>query len=221
MILAEIDHIYKILGAEFTLPLSGDPKRTKEIILMRATILFACKGYDGVSIKDLANEIGIKPASLYNHFESKRALWEAVVEQAKNLYLLYFQMLDKQLQTMETLDDYFNAIFDEPKKMTNMFPCFAFSLIRSHRFSDELAGKVSLDIFYTYSIDFICGWYSKLVERGLVRRYDVRAVSMMTMSALLDAIDFQTLKLMGRTPPCEPTEWAARMEELFRRLTSA
>jgi AcrR family transcriptional regulator len=39
--------------------------------------MFASRGYDGTSMRDIAESVGIKGASMYNHFVSKEAiLWD-------------------------------------------------------------------------------------------------------------------------------------------------
>lgn len=43
---------------------------TKEKITEEALTLFAEKGYKGTSVKNIADAVGIKDASLYNHFKS-------------------------------------------------------------------------------------------------------------------------------------------------------
>jgi len=53
---------------------------TREAILDAAEVLFAERGVDGVAVRDLARELGLTPSSLYNHFPSKQALYEAVLE---------------------------------------------------------------------------------------------------------------------------------------------
>ena len=53
---------------------------TRELILDTAERLFSARGVDGVAVRDLAREMGITAASLYNHFPSKQALYDAVVE---------------------------------------------------------------------------------------------------------------------------------------------
>lgn len=60
-------------GAEAVLP-------TREIILDTAERLFAARGVNGVALRDLAREMGLTAPSLYNHFASKQALYEAVLE---------------------------------------------------------------------------------------------------------------------------------------------
>ena len=48
-------------------------------ILAVAKILFADKGYNGVSVDEIAKRLGVSPAVLYRHFPSKEALYEAVL----------------------------------------------------------------------------------------------------------------------------------------------
>ena len=55
-------------------------KSTAEKILDAAEDLFAEKGYDATSLGDVADVVGIRSPSLYNHFRNKEALYSAVVE---------------------------------------------------------------------------------------------------------------------------------------------
>ncbi|MEG0459963.1 TetR/AcrR family transcriptional regulator [Gordonibacter sp.] len=57
-------------------------ENTKERILEEAFALFAERGYHAVSMRDIAAAVGIKDASLYNHFPGKQALFEAILEGA-------------------------------------------------------------------------------------------------------------------------------------------
>jgi TetR/AcrR family transcriptional regulator len=62
-------------------PSSADrPKRRKEEILDVATSLFAERGYDGASMNDVAERVGMRKASLFYHFATKDALYEAVLD---------------------------------------------------------------------------------------------------------------------------------------------
>lgn len=51
---------------------------TRERALAAALELFGHKGYDGVSMNDIAEAVGIRAPSLYKHFPSKEALFAAV-----------------------------------------------------------------------------------------------------------------------------------------------
>lgn len=49
-------------------------QNTKEIILQKAVHVFALSGYEGFSIRTLAEKIPITPSVIYHHFEDKDAL---------------------------------------------------------------------------------------------------------------------------------------------------
>ena len=53
---------------------------TRDVILDTAEQLFAVRGVDGVALRDLAREMNLTAPSLYNHFPSKQALYDAVLE---------------------------------------------------------------------------------------------------------------------------------------------
>ena len=44
---------------------------TRDRILNEALTLFAENGYDGTSVEEIAEKVGIKAPSLYNHFKGK------------------------------------------------------------------------------------------------------------------------------------------------------
>lgn len=54
-------------------------KRTKEEILKAAGMLFAQRGYFGVSMRDIAYELNLTKAALYYHFKSKDELCRALL----------------------------------------------------------------------------------------------------------------------------------------------
>ena len=40
--------------------------------------LFSEFGYDGVSIRQIASNVGIKESSIYNHYKSKEAILDSI-----------------------------------------------------------------------------------------------------------------------------------------------
>lgn len=53
---------------------------TKEMIMMESLALFSKKGYDGVSMSDIADAVGIKAASIYKHYTGKEEIFGRIVE---------------------------------------------------------------------------------------------------------------------------------------------
>lgn len=60
---------------------------TKSRILDEALTLFSEKGYANVFVNDIAERVGIKAPSLYKHYKSKRAIFDALVEDMNNKFL--------------------------------------------------------------------------------------------------------------------------------------
>ena len=51
----------------------------KDKILNVSIDLFSEYGYDGVSVRQIAGEVGIKESSIYNHFKSKEAILDSIL----------------------------------------------------------------------------------------------------------------------------------------------
>ena len=52
---------------------------TKERILQVALELFAQKGYEAVSVGDIAGALGLTKGALYRHFDSKQAIFDGIL----------------------------------------------------------------------------------------------------------------------------------------------
>lgn len=67
---------------------------TKDRILDVALDLFSERGFDGVSVEEIAKGVGIKAPSLYKHYAGKKAIFDAIIEQSKLEY-------DNQMSSMD------------------------------------------------------------------------------------------------------------------------
>ncbi|ALV52610.1 TetR/AcrR family transcriptional regulator [Streptomyces althioticus] len=57
-----------------------DGPSTRELILREATELFAARGPEGTSLRDIAARVGIDVSSLHHHFPAKEELYDACFE---------------------------------------------------------------------------------------------------------------------------------------------
>lgn len=81
----------------------------KEQILEKATILFHQKGYQGASMRELATQMGMEAASLYNHIANKESLlqdicfgmatvYNAHLDAVENLNIAPLQKVEKMVR---------------------------------------------------------------------------------------------------------------------------
>lgn len=61
-------------------------ENTKENIMYQALTLFSDRGYEGVTMRDIASAVGIKAASLYNHFKSKEDIFNIIIDEMSKRY---------------------------------------------------------------------------------------------------------------------------------------
>ena len=52
---------------------------TREKILMTALQLFAKDGYEAVSVRTIAEELGMTKGALYRHYKNKRDIFDCIV----------------------------------------------------------------------------------------------------------------------------------------------
>ena len=71
---------------------------TKQRILDKALELFSEKGYDSVSVGEIARAVGIKAPSLYNHFPGKQAIFDGIVESTAARYETDTDKIDIHVQ---------------------------------------------------------------------------------------------------------------------------
>ena len=62
-----------------TSPTATEAPRTRERILDAALALFAEKGYDATSMREISEQLGITKAALYYHFDSKADIVRAML----------------------------------------------------------------------------------------------------------------------------------------------
>ena len=74
---------------------------TKQRILEKALELFSAKGYDSVSVDEIAKAVGIRAPSLYNHFPGKQAIFDAIVATTAAQYETDTDKIDIHVQDVK------------------------------------------------------------------------------------------------------------------------
>lgn len=74
---------------------------TRQRILDKALELFSERGYDSVSVGEIAKAVGIKAPSLYNHFPGKQAIFDAIIESTAVRYEEDTDRIDIHVQDVQ------------------------------------------------------------------------------------------------------------------------
>ena len=190
--------VLKVLGQKYPKTEITNESGTKERILLAAASLFAKNGYFGVSVKDIANVVGIKPASLYNHYESKEALWKSVLERIQELYLMFFNRLESVRPHSQNLADVIDNLFFELREATQMFSFYGIALVQSEQFHSGMAADMFHGLLLDYSISFIKKEFDDCVENGDVEPFDTLTLASMIMHSILILVNVRVHEDMGR-----------------------
>jgi AcrR family transcriptional regulator len=93
------------------------PQQRREHLLDTGAALFAEKPYDDVLMEDIAVRAGVSRSLLYHHFSSKRDLYVAIFERARDRFLARV-ILDPQLPLAEqlatALETHIQSFVDHP-----------------------------------------------------------------------------------------------------------
>jgi len=143
---------------------------TRSAILQVAETQFGAKGYSGTHLQSIATEVGVQKTALYYYFESKEALYVAVLEQMLETFDCVFNRTSKRGDvSVETLriaiDDFNDVLAANPN----------FSKIIVRIFIDRIAVEASsLEILISRIINPLLKFYSAGVDAGIFRKQSSR-----------------------------------------------
>ena len=88
------------------------PSTTRDQILVEATRLFVSEGYVGLSMRQLAEQVGVSKAGLYYHFRDKEALFLAILtENLLEIERIINQARSQDAPVQEKIRTIFTGIF--------------------------------------------------------------------------------------------------------------
>ena len=67
----------------------------RQIILEEAAKLFKDKGYGGTSMRDIAGQVGMEAASMYNHIKSKDEILDSICFRISDVYIAHLQDVEQ------------------------------------------------------------------------------------------------------------------------------
>ena len=153
-------------------------KDTRERILAAALEMFSQNGFAGTNIRELSASLGMGKSSLYRHFESKEAIWNALLDEMIAYYDARFgssehlppvpESLEGLVQMTMQMADF--TIHDEKIVMTR-------KLLSIEQYRDERAKALASKHFLTGLTDMFTQLFSAMMDRGLLRRDDANMLA--------------------------------------------
>lgn len=177
---------------------------SREALIEAARNLFSIKGYDGTSVDEIAESIGIKGPTIYKYFKNKQELLNAVIDCAEDEYIKGMEAtgdIPDRIHNGEDLKSYtfaslnFTLNNETAKKMRR--------LVTIEQFRNETLAKQTTRHQLTYLQDLHTAIFKKMMERGEMIQGDAAIFALEYISPITIM-----LQLMEREPD--------RKEEAFQ-----
>jgi AcrR family transcriptional regulator len=120
---------------------------TAERILDAAEDLFAENGYSATSLGDVADRVGIRPPSLYNHFRNKEALYEAVLERLLTAFAAPLEELGRGQVTYERVFQWLETIVRQHHANPNLARLLQHAALSGGPHTNELIDRLFRPMF--------------------------------------------------------------------------
>ena len=184
---------------------------TKERILAAALEMFSQNGYAGTNIRELSASLGLVKSGVYKHFESKEAIWNALLDQMIAYYAENFGSTEHLPPVPESLEELIQmtmqmvnfTVHDEKIIMTR-------KVLTLEQFRDVRARELATKHFLTGLTEMFTRIFSGMMEKGLLRKDDPKMLAF-SYTTPISAL----IHLCDREP--EKAEEAIRQVEAFSR----
>ena len=184
---------------------------TKERILAAALELFSKNGYAGTNIRELSASLGLVKSGIYKHYESKEAIWNALLDEMIAYYGEHFGSAEHLPPVPDSLEELVQmtmqmvnfTVHDERIIMTR-------KLLTLEQYRDERARELATKHFLTELADMFTHVFTGMMDRGLLYRDDPKMLAF-AYTAPISAL----IHLCDREP--EKTEEAMKQVEAFSR----
>ena len=186
---------------------------TKTLIFNTALRLFATGGVENVSMRDIATAVGIKAASIYNHYTNK----EQIVEACYDFFLKYHDStrLNEEQYTVVlqhgTKEDIVNVPNDQFPEGLEELLIYAMTVLFSRMYTDAKAIE-KYTAMVDHSLAFLKKFFEKGIELGRFEQFNVSGVSLLFLSARLLAAQSITIH------PEALRDWGLAQQEMITEL---
>lgn len=144
---------------------------TKNKILNVSIDLFSEFGYDNVSIRQIAKEVGIKESSIYNHYKSKESILETILDYYISEMTKEEIPLSEASQNLDIGFDYFYSagleVYKSKLSEPDMMKITRIFLIESYH-NEKIKEFIRKPIM-EYAVNGWIDLFDLMKEKGLIR----------------------------------------------------
>lgn len=160
---------------------------TKEMILMTALHLFARDGYEAVSVRTIAEELGMTKGALYRHYRNKRDIFDHIVERMFQIDAQRAQDHDVPEQPYEAdpsqyqccdLDSIRNFTLAQLSFWTeDAFASNFRRMLSLERYRNPEMGKLYSDCITEGPVSYMEDIFREMMAKGIVKKADPRQLA--------------------------------------------
>ena len=172
---------------------------TKEKILETALTLFAENGYNGTSMEQIAQDVGIKAPSLYKHFKGKEDILNTLIDTAENRYEENFGS-DKNIGKIPNSIDEF--IHETVKKIRFTMSDPMIRKMRIFLVQEQFRNERLAEITTRHQIEGIQKMYQRILETLMAAGVIVKDDPEMLATEITAPVALWISKV-DRQPKCE------------------
>ena len=164
---------------------------TKEKILDAALLSFAENGYKGTNLRDFSAGIGLSKSALYRHYESKEAIWNALLDKMEAYYNEHFGSPENLPEVPKSCEEFFHlvmkmidfTIHDEKIILTR-------KLLLTEQFHDERVRKLATKHFMSGTKAIFQKIFTKMIENGIIKKDDPALLGFIFTSPITSLIHY-------------------------------
>jgi AcrR family transcriptional regulator len=184
-------------------------KGTKEKIFDAAVAMFSEKGYDGVSVRDIARAVSITESAVYRHYASKDAILESIFTYIEGR--IYPQAPDESIDAMVEALSLQEILESIPGFMiADQHLAKATRIMLIEMYHNEKIGDYVRRELFERPIDESEILFRKLIEKGKIKPCEPRAVSTLFISLLVSWYIQALILDYGESPDLEHMKTMAR-----------
>ena len=146
---------------------------TKTRILDAALEHFAENGYKGTNLRDLAAELGLTKSALYRHFDSKEAIWDALIDEMEEYYAKHFGSAEKLPPLPKSCEELCAMTRNQLTfTLRDRRVIFMRRVLLTEQFRDERVRDIATRHFLTDIRDLYARIFEGMMQNGLLIEED-------------------------------------------------